>query len=538
MWIGSQHPEYPYLEIGQVATTFYFAWFIVLVPVIGIIENTLFDISLNSNSIVKSQSQPKTNLPLTPHLSNSKEGLNKFHFALKGSKRFYSKLNSRSQVEEFDKNISLDQAKLLLSDKKELFQLPDNFNFNNFRQLANGVFQAEGHIGCRIKPEVGNFFFPIFNLVQNFSEESLNFFLMLWVVLDKKCSLNVRLSSSGKLIIALSSESWSHISYLKDYFNQCYGEKHINFTKLEDIRKLSLSKNKINIALAASLSYNLSLVGNPKVYQLDDILTKLGLDGISILTPTEKYSDNQNIPSILNFIGFILGDGILHIKLRKTSSGSINIIPLISVTQVSSEYNKHFMILLGKLFEGLKIPFIFQIYKNTYILQLEGKESVFNKLLPLLTPYSHLFFWKSANLKLFKLVRLFMASRIHLNLIGLNRILELCFNYPNERTNTLAYWKEIASTYYREVDSKNLSGYHLIRPVYSRDPSSNKNIVAWLVYSPLNFYLGGKLEFKSKQFGFKNRIDQIKSLKEAVAYRDTQITNIINLIESDFNLKK
>ncbi len=43
MWIGSQHPSTPYLEIGQIATAFYFAWFLVIVPVIGIIENTLFD---------------------------------------------------------------------------------------------------------------------------------------------------------------------------------------------------------------------------------------------------------------------------------------------------------------------------------------------------------------------------------------------------------------------------------------------------------------------------------------------------------------
>jgi len=46
MWIGSQHPNSPYLEIGQFATAFYFFWFLVLVPVIGIIENSLFDLSL------------------------------------------------------------------------------------------------------------------------------------------------------------------------------------------------------------------------------------------------------------------------------------------------------------------------------------------------------------------------------------------------------------------------------------------------------------------------------------------------------------
>jgi ubiquinol-cytochrome c reductase cytochrome b subunit len=46
MWIGSQHPETPFVEIGQVATAFYFSWFLVVVPVLGIIENSLFDLSL------------------------------------------------------------------------------------------------------------------------------------------------------------------------------------------------------------------------------------------------------------------------------------------------------------------------------------------------------------------------------------------------------------------------------------------------------------------------------------------------------------
>jgi quinol-cytochrome oxidoreductase complex cytochrome b subunit len=48
-WIGSQHPETPFVEIGQIATFFYFAYFIVIVPFIGITENTLMDIALKNN---------------------------------------------------------------------------------------------------------------------------------------------------------------------------------------------------------------------------------------------------------------------------------------------------------------------------------------------------------------------------------------------------------------------------------------------------------------------------------------------------------
>ena len=45
MWIGSQHPNEPFVFIGQVSTFFYFAWFVIIVPVIGLIENTLIDIA-------------------------------------------------------------------------------------------------------------------------------------------------------------------------------------------------------------------------------------------------------------------------------------------------------------------------------------------------------------------------------------------------------------------------------------------------------------------------------------------------------------
>nr|YP_010137122.1 apocytochrome b [Tylopilus plumbeoviolaceoides]QWM97161.1 apocytochrome b [Tylopilus plumbeoviolaceoides] len=48
MWIGSQHPNEPFVFIGQVSTFFYFSWFILIIPVIGLVENTLIDIATES----------------------------------------------------------------------------------------------------------------------------------------------------------------------------------------------------------------------------------------------------------------------------------------------------------------------------------------------------------------------------------------------------------------------------------------------------------------------------------------------------------
>jgi len=41
MVLGAKHVESPYIEIGQLATLFYFAYFIVIIPVTTIFENSI-----------------------------------------------------------------------------------------------------------------------------------------------------------------------------------------------------------------------------------------------------------------------------------------------------------------------------------------------------------------------------------------------------------------------------------------------------------------------------------------------------------------
>jgi ubiquinol-cytochrome c reductase cytochrome b subunit len=50
MYLGSQHAEEPYVTLGAIATAVYFGWFVVVLPVIGVIENTLMDIALDKGS--------------------------------------------------------------------------------------------------------------------------------------------------------------------------------------------------------------------------------------------------------------------------------------------------------------------------------------------------------------------------------------------------------------------------------------------------------------------------------------------------------
>lgn len=72
MFIGSQHVESPYVEIGAAATFFYFAWFVIIVPVVGIVENTLMDLATDTtadNVANTNESASLAALPLSLSLS-------------------------------------------------------------------------------------------------------------------------------------------------------------------------------------------------------------------------------------------------------------------------------------------------------------------------------------------------------------------------------------------------------------------------------------------------------------------------------------
>jgi len=51
--LGAKHVESPYIELGQLSTIVYFGFFIILVPVISLIENTLLFISSSFNNNIK-----------------------------------------------------------------------------------------------------------------------------------------------------------------------------------------------------------------------------------------------------------------------------------------------------------------------------------------------------------------------------------------------------------------------------------------------------------------------------------------------------
>jgi len=44
MVLGAKHVESPYIEYGQICTVYYFAHFLIIVPLISILENSLIEL--------------------------------------------------------------------------------------------------------------------------------------------------------------------------------------------------------------------------------------------------------------------------------------------------------------------------------------------------------------------------------------------------------------------------------------------------------------------------------------------------------------
>src|ERR1700712_250059 len=50
MQIGQKHVETPFIEFGQISTVIYFSHFVIIIPLISLIENTFVDLHLHSTS--------------------------------------------------------------------------------------------------------------------------------------------------------------------------------------------------------------------------------------------------------------------------------------------------------------------------------------------------------------------------------------------------------------------------------------------------------------------------------------------------------
>jgi ubiquinol-cytochrome c reductase cytochrome b subunit len=50
MQLGAKHVESPFIEFGQISTVLYFAHFLIIVPFITLLENSLMDLATNTKN--------------------------------------------------------------------------------------------------------------------------------------------------------------------------------------------------------------------------------------------------------------------------------------------------------------------------------------------------------------------------------------------------------------------------------------------------------------------------------------------------------
>jgi hypothetical protein len=108
-----------------------------------------------------------------------------------------------------DSKNKLAKAKVELANALKESQIPDKPS-EEFRQVANGVFQSEGTLTARIKKgkAIGVFFIsPVLALVQTYTPESLKFFVRLYNETGRVGSLSLVITLSGELQIRFVSES-------------------------------------------------------------------------------------------------------------------------------------------------------------------------------------------------------------------------------------------------------------------------------------------------------------------------------------------
>ena len=252
---------------------------------------------------------------------------------------------------------------------------------------------------------------------------------------------------------------------------------------MTDIRLLSKQSDNDSLLLAIKIVYSLSLDGKDRTLSLEDQINMFGLETSNVIFP--NYIDNIIVPSIFFIIGFILGDGTLHIRLRKTVKGSIWVIPLLQLPQLKTEFTPHFVEMFMELFKSLGVTINtstepISLQKNLDIadcrsalhnlndnekinrmtvISIEGIENVFIKLLPLFICNSNYFYWKKPQLDLMEQVFKLVVNRAHSTLYGLNVLINIVYSYPNKRTEQKEYWLEIAQTWF-DGQAKKLKSLH------------------------------------------------------------------------------
>jgi hypothetical protein len=167
MLLGAKHVEDPFIVCGQISTVLYFVLLLFIMPVVSLLDNSLTNLILQKNLLAVTKNF--TNLMFRGFKFNIRHisTVSRAFSQSSGGTTFAvgSGVNSSS----YD---LLAKAKLDLAGAIEKYSsFPtegSHIASEDFRQLANGVFQSEGTVSARFKGN-GLSVYPVVSLGQTYT---------------------------------------------------------------------------------------------------------------------------------------------------------------------------------------------------------------------------------------------------------------------------------------------------------------------------------------------------------------------------------
>lgn len=199
------------------------------------------------------------------------------------------------------------------------------------------------------------------------------------------------------------------------------------------------------------------------------MLLKLNLPYNGNPSPNTIFPDNSELPSLIFILGFCL-DGCVIIKIRHVvESGALNFVPVFILTQKVTELNAHLFSMISSSLKAMQIPSRLSLRNTSDIsdFKVEGINA-FKKLLPLLTNYSHFWYFKSNQFALLVEFFKYYLAGVQKYRIGLIAILNVIYRYDNKRLKDLDHYINLVNIYFNHIDSDSASGNHFIQVTTGR----------------------------------------------------------------------
>ena len=399
---------------------------------------------------------------------------------------------------------------------KELF-LNNNFNdfefSNNFKYLANGIFQAEGHIGGYFIKSKSLIFRPMVFIGITVNIESLKFLVLLNSQFNSKMQYSIEKLPSGLYFIKLYSRDWNFIvNNFIPYFDKLYGDKNKGLKRLEKLylllseyKKKSKLDNyhEINILIEKVILLAYNLIDNCKRKNL--ISNYFSLYNIVASQTIDFFEIEENKELINNYflLGLILGDGNLYVRIRE-SKNLPWFIPNIRIGQKVTRDNFLFLNNIKNTLLKNEISSSVSKIGHLYVISINQIDNVvkFSKWLP---DDSNLWFWKKKEYLILKKALLLMKLKATYWQKGKEIILDLVYKI-SKYNKPISYWQKIMIDYYTS-DLKR-------KDIYYISLWRNK---AWSVKLPI------KSKPKVKFFFFKTYNSKEEALLEAKIYRNQKL---------------